>query len=280
MTIQNARTALAKNLHIPTLPSVVQRISAMLDDPRAGAKEIGDVVAQDAPLSAKVLKIANSSYYGLRERCIAVQQAAAVLGVRVLRNVVLQASVIKQYEHLRAVDFDIDELWRHSILVGQGASFLARQAKARFGLTPDELYMCGLLHDLGQVVLLDSLGQAYVEIARHAKYQKVSVDKVEQASLGYDHADVGYLVADKWGLHPALASAVQLHHAHGPELEKDRAASWVSAVNHLVHHVCEGNRTAAAEAFDARRMKLFAVGAEHVSALVEFVETAMSSTEV
>src|SRR5688572_864083 len=140
--------SLPENFTIPTMPSVVERITRLVENPDVGLKDIAQIVAEDAPLAAKVLKIANSTYYGLRERCISTQQAAAVLGLRVLRNVVTQASVIKQYEHLGNQGIDLDELWRHSIVMAQSCSFLVRRCKNPIDLKPEEAYVCGLLHDL------------------------------------------------------------------------------------------------------------------------------------
>ena len=153
---------------LTTLPAVVQKVQHLLEDPNTGAKELGDVIASDAPLAAKVLKIANSAYYGLRERCIAPQHASAVLGVRVLRNVVTQAAVISKYDHLKGSAFDLNALWKHSILVAQACNFLGKRCRKPTGLSGDELYVCGLLHDLGQVVLLDCMNQDYVDDVQFA----------------------------------------------------------------------------------------------------------------
>src|SRR5690349_5332565 len=116
MKTHQATRLLARNIRLPTQPAVMRKLSGLLEDPDAGARDVGQLVAEDVALSAKVLRIANSSYYGLRERCLAPQQAASVLGMKVLRNVVMQAAVMKQYEHLQGGTFDVDELWRHSIL--------------------------------------------------------------------------------------------------------------------------------------------------------------------
>jgi HD-like signal output (HDOD) protein len=100
MTPPSLAETLTKNLSIPTLPSVVGKIREMIEDPEVGIRDVGKSLAQDGPLSAKVLRIVNSSFYGLQQRCNSVEQAAAILGLRVLRNVVTQASVIQCFEHL------------------------------------------------------------------------------------------------------------------------------------------------------------------------------------
>jgi HD-like signal output (HDOD) protein len=149
---------LPANLSIPTLPSVVLKINQLLADPEQGMREIGEIVAQDAPLCAKVLRIANSSYYGMHQPCVSAEQACSMLGVKVLKNVVMQVAVIKHYDHLSGTGFDMDSVWSHAIRTGQACSFLARRSRARLPIAADDFYTCGLLHDLGQVVLLDGMG--------------------------------------------------------------------------------------------------------------------------
>lgn len=175
-----------KSITIPTLPAVVQKVQTLLENPNTGAKELGDVVASDAPLAAKVLKIANSAYYGLRERCIAPQHASAVLGVRVLRNVVTQAAVISKYDHLKGSGFDLTALWKHSILVAQACNFLGKRCRATIGLSGDELYVCGLLHDLGQVVLLDCLRADYLAVVDYAREKNLRCTRPRPRSSASD----------------------------------------------------------------------------------------------
>ena len=152
MTFHQADELIRNNINLPTLPQVVAKINSLVDDPDVGTREIGAAVSEDAPIAAKVLKIANSAYYGLRETVLSTEHASAVLGVRQLRTIAMQASVISQFEHLKQSTFDIDGLWRHSIVTGHACAAVARRCRARIGLAPDEFHVVGLLHDMGKIL--------------------------------------------------------------------------------------------------------------------------------
>ena len=272
MSIQRAKELIRDNLSIPTLPEVVQRISAMIEDPQMGTSEIGAVVAEDAPLAAKVLRIANSAFYGLRERCLSAEQASAVLGVRVLKNVVTQAAVIQQFEHLREYpDFDIDRLWAHSSMVAHASSIMAHSSSARLGLEPEEFHVCGLLHDLGKVVLLDGLGGGYIEIYREAKNLGQPLHQREREALGFDHTDVGAVVATHWSLHPAVASAIQYHHGPREAVSGDPVVALVANANLICHRIDEGQLEAAELTLDADTQDFLGIPAGRVPGIVESV---------
>jgi putative nucleotidyltransferase with HDIG domain len=280
MSTLRARKLIQKNITIPTLPAVVQRVQAMIEDPNTGPKELGDVVAEDAPISARVLKIANSAYYGLRERCLVPQHATAVLGVRVLRNVVTQAAVISQYEHLKGGEFDLDALWRHSILVAQSCSFLGKRRKTTVGLSPDELYVCGLLHDLGKVVMLECLKDDYLDVVRWAHEAGLPDYAAETQRLGFTHTDVGAIVAQQWGLPPQVGAAIQHHHGPREAIATDPVAAIVASVNLIVDRVEEGNAGAATMVIDAPTGRLLGVSPEDTVELVEFVRESMATVVV
>jgi putative nucleotidyltransferase with HDIG domain len=224
---RNLRDLLASNLSIPTLPSVARRLNALVADPAVGTREIGALVARDAPLAAKVMRIANSALYGLAAPCLSTEHASTVLGVRVLRNIVLQVSVMSRYEHLSgAQGIDVPALWTHAIRAACVSAEIGRRARVTLGLAPDELYACGLLHDIGRVVLLDGLGDEYVRLVREAEACGADLQDLERAWLGYDHADVGAWVAERWGLPEAARAAIAGHHG----LPGDGAASPAAAV--------------------------------------------------
>jgi HD-like signal output (HDOD) protein len=275
MSTLQARRLLARNIKLPTLPAVMQKLSALLEDPDAGARDIGQLVAEDVALTAKVLKIANSAYYGLRERCLAPQQAASILGMKVLRNVVMQAAVTKQYDHMKGLAFDIDGVWRHSILTAHCCQFLGRKCHNSVGLAPDELYICGLLHDLGQVVLLDGLGQEYIEVVEHARDSALELHVAEEQQLGFAHSDVGALLVQQWGLPESVCRAIQYHHAGSGDSEQDPVVLLVRHANLFARALSEGHADPAG-VFDAELQQFLGVQAEALVELVAFAEQAQA----
>jgi HD-like signal output (HDOD) protein len=230
-----ASTALSKlNLRVPTLPSIVRELTSLIDRGEVGPAEVGRKLAGDGPLTVKVLHLANSPAYGLRERCSSIEQACAVLGMRVLRSVVFHACVLGEFERLNRGAFDLGGLWLHSLRTAQVCTLLARHSNSQAMLRPDDAYLCGLLHDIGQVVLLDNLDERYIRIHARAKRQRVSLDTVERAELGIDHAKVGELVLDRWGFPAAIQTAVRLHHARGESDKLHVPAVMLSKANLIV----------------------------------------------
>jgi putative nucleotidyltransferase with HDIG domain len=204
---------------IPTLPEVVLKVNELLENPDTGLREIAATITKDAPITTKVLRIANSAYYGLRQEVMSAEHAASVLGARALRNIVLQASVIRQFDHLNSTgDLDVPGIWKHSILTAQVAQVLGQRNAGTVELTPDELYTCGLLHNLGRIVLLNSFGEEYIQAVRDARERQQPVEISEGEVVGIDHMETGAWVAKRWGLPEGIIEAIRHHHSPDDEI--------------------------------------------------------------
>jgi putative nucleotidyltransferase with HDIG domain len=198
MSKQEAQKRIGDKITLPTLPEVVIRITSMVDDPKVRISDIGSVIAQDPAITAKVLRIANSAFYGLGTAVISPEQAATVIGGRNLRNIALQASVIGRYEHLsKQFDLDLNEMWMHSVFTAQLSQELARRAGCPLGMAPEEFYTCGLLHDVGKAVLLESLREEYVTVYQAAKQTGEAIHLAEERLLKFTHFEVGAMVAQR-----------------------------------------------------------------------------------
>ena len=251
MSNPSIQDLIRNNLTIPTLPDMVLRINALIEDPDAGTAEIGALVAEDAPLAAKVLRIANSAYYGLSGECVSTAHASTVLGIKVLKNIVTQVAVIQQFDHLEGNEhFSLRDLWDHAGLTAHLCSKAASLSSLHEVPTPEELYVCGLLHDVGKVVLMDGLGQDYLELARIAGEHGRSLQQVERARLGFTHSDVGAVVAQRWGLPEPIIRAIQFHHGPRQEVAGDVVVSIVAHANLLAHRVKAGDLDGAGRVLD------------------------------
>jgi putative nucleotidyltransferase with HDIG domain len=260
------------NLTIPTIPAVVQKVTALIEDPNCGTAEIGQLIAQDAPLAAKVLRIANSAYYGLSGECMSTQHASTVLGVRVLRNIVTQVAVISQFDHLeKETGFDVSGLWKHSVLTAHLCSFFAKRCRKALGLTAEELYVCGLLHDIGKIVMLDGLGQDYVELAVAAKNSELALFAAEKRHYTFTHTDVGGVVASRWGLPQAIGQAIQFHHGPSEKVASSTVVSLVANANLFVHRLDEGNPAAATQVFDGQTAGFLGLARRDLEEAVDFL---------
>lgn len=281
MSTEPARRLRPDRLRLPTLPVVVQKVQALVAGGTAGTREIAEVIATDAPLAARVLKIANSAFYGLREPCISTGQACTVLGLRVLENVVLQASVLAQYEHLRRhPGFDLNEVWRHSVLTAQACTLLARHARRPLGLRPEELYVCGLLHDIGQVVLLDQLGDDYLDVVGAARVLSVPIERVEVQMLGVDHNQVGALVAEHWRLPPEVVQAIRYHHGPRERVQADPVVSLVAHANLLASRIAERDLEAARRTLDGATTEALGLDPQQAAQIVDLLDAALPQVEI
>jgi putative nucleotidyltransferase with HDIG domain len=258
MTEPTIQSLVKGNLSLPTIPEVMLKVQRIIEDPESGTRDLGELVAQDAPLAAKVLRIANSSYYGAEE-CSSTTHACTILGMRVLKNLVMQVAVMDQFEHLKGTGFDIAGLWSHAVSTAQISSLIASKRPRDMPSRPDEVYGCGLLHDIGKIVMLDGLGGAYVEIAGEAAKKNLPVEVIEKMKLGFDHTDVGSMVAERWGMPNEITDAIQLHHAPASEFATRRVAAVVWCANHVAQETEAGNPAAAAAILESAPVQFLAL---------------------
>ncbi len=272
--------ALIDRLALPTLPSVVQRMNSLLADPDVGTREIGAVLANDPAMAAQVLRIANSASMGLRERVLSTEHAAAVLGMRALRNIALQASVIGQYDHLEGGAFDLRRLWKHSILVAQLCQSLASVCSGDLELAPEEFYTVGLLHDLGQVVLLEAVPDDFLECVAASRRDDKPLHELEEAAFGFGHAELGARIAMRWSLPGTMVSAIQFHHGPEEEVQAEPAVALVELANRVADAASQGSQPAALACLDRERAELLGIDPKGFFAAVQQAIEAWPTIEV
>ncbi|MDE3226832.1 MAG: HDOD domain-containing protein [Nitrospirota bacterium] len=206
---------------LPTLPHVVQKIVLMSNRPDTSAEDLGKIIEKDQVLAAKVLKLANSPFYGFPARIASVSHAVVVLGLNVVKGLTLGATA---FDMMKAAG--MEQLWRHSLGVAMMAHILA----ARVGVkNPDELFAAGLLHDLGKVVLQAKLSDLGAQIERVLKQSDGSRTQAEQEVLGLTHADMAGWLGDMWHLPSTLKDPMMFH--HHPMLARD--AETQTAIVHV-----------------------------------------------
>lgn len=199
-----------------TLPEVALRIAGMVDDPNASAADIGREISNDAALTARLLRIANSAALGQHGKVATIARAIAVLGVRQVRDLTVGLTAIRTFDGVPNELVTMESFWRHSVLCAVAAGQIAahRGGSRGGGDTP---FVAGLLHDVGQLVLFNEAP----EQARQALL--MSVDAVDDRGLylcerevmGFDHSAVGVALARNWGLPLSLQECIEFHHEPG-----------------------------------------------------------------
>jgi putative nucleotidyltransferase with HDIG domain len=195
---------------LPTLPAVYQRLVAVLDDPRSSVWDAERIIRQDPPVTAKVLRLANSSLYSLRAPVTSIAQAVRTIGYDELRQLVLTTSVISLFQQDQELPFSYRAYWEHCL----GTAAAARQLALYIGEEhPEEFFVAGLLHDIGKLVHMQYFPEKFRTALTMAATERLTVEAAEQAVLGISHAQTGGLLAHYWGLAPSIQRAVAYHHA-------------------------------------------------------------------
>ena len=206
MTPQELVTGVVR---LVSLPEVCIRVNEMMDDPMVNATDIGKIIAQDASLTARLLKIVNSAFYGFQARIDTVSRAVTVIGLRELRGLVLAASAVESFSKLPNDVLNLVNFWRHSVYCGVIAQLLAQRCDV---LHSERLFIAGLLHDIGKLVISNKMVKESREVIKRVEAKKALDFEVEQAILGFDHAEVGGELLSEWNMPESLCNSVKYHH--------------------------------------------------------------------
>lgn len=217
-----------------SLPAVVIRINQAIDDPNSNATKIGKIVNEDPALTAQLLKLVNSPFYGFRSRIDTVFRAIAIIGHRELRHLVLTAHALKTFSDMPNDLVSMPMFWRRSLSIGVMTRVLASYARER---DIERLFISGLLHDIGSLLIYQQIPHEASEIIMRARRDGASVRDVEEEVLGFDHAQVGGALLEAWGLPAVLVEAVRYHlqPEKAPE-EHQKAACLVNLAYEIHHH--------------------------------------------
>jgi putative nucleotidyltransferase with HDIG domain len=208
---------------IPTLPSTVARILEVSGSETSSAVDLAKVIYFDQALAAKVLRIANSPFYGFSRKVKTLEHATVILGFRDIRNMALAMSVFSSFfaggnNHSR---FDRIRFWEHSLSCGLGAKVIAEEA----GLNKTELFVAGLIHDLGKVVLDRYNQEGFLEVLEAATGRHLAWEEAERAVLGYTHADLAARLLEIWKFPPELGRPVAYHHRPWDDAEEPQRSA-------------------------------------------------------
>jgi HD-like signal output (HDOD) protein len=215
-----------------TLPEVALRIARMVDDPRSSAADIGREISQDAALTARLLRVANSPAFGQHGKIATISRAITVLGIRQVRDLAVGLTAIRSFDGIGNELVTMESFWRHSVLCAVAAGQIAdRRERAR----DDTSFVAGLLHDIGQLVLFNRAS------ALERQALLMSIDSAddrglflcERELLGFDHGAVGLALGRNWGMPRSLQECIEFHH----EPQRAQAHALEVATVHVANSV-------------------------------------------
>ena len=193
---------------LPASPAIVSSVMGLTADLNASVEDLGEVLAADATLTAKVLRLSNSSFYGRSRSVSSLKEAILILGFYTLRSMVIASSTHSLYNRKDNLNFG-QKLWDHSLACGMACRLVARQIHhSRI----EEIFIAGLLHDIGKMILGQKLMTAYDKVVREVEASGRAFREVETEQLGFNHAEVGATILEKWNFPKELVDGVQFHH--------------------------------------------------------------------
>lgn len=200
---------LTKLNDIPTLPSIAMKVNQLINDPTSSSADIAEVLKKDQVLTAKILRLVNSSYYSIPGGVMDVQRALAFLGFNTVAQLVLGLSVFSVFKNIEAEDFSMMDFWKHALATAVCTEILAKRLNYP---KPEEAFTCGLLHDIGKLVMHEIDAERLQKIIEATKKRECSFVEVEREFDLPGHSFLGEAMATKWGLPQIIRLAIRYHH--------------------------------------------------------------------
>lgn len=236
--VSESKAVIARTLSavgdIVTLPEVTVKIIETVEDARSTARDLHEIIKRDPALSAKVLKVVNSAFYGLPGQIAGIDRAIVLLGLSAVKNLAIAASIARMFKGGKISEhFDAKELWRHSVAVGLASRLIAKNSGEVANL--DELFVAGLIHDLGILVERQAFPEKLGEVCDQCAAGDGALLELEVRIIGADHQQFGEALTTKWRFPRHLRAVIGFHH-HPQDLSPE--LQQLGNVIHLADVLC------------------------------------------
>jgi HD-like signal output (HDOD) protein len=222
---------IAKARPMPTLPEAVVRILEMSENPDVEVEEVADAILMDKVLTARMIRLVNSAFWGIRRHITSVREAIVYLGLHQIRSIVVTTSLFNTF-HSRNPSFRVAAIWEH----GLGCAMISRIIAQKIGFQDlEKAYLAGLMHDIGEVVLSQFDVEKFDEIIALVQTENMSFFEAENRILGVTHSDFSGWFKEQWGFSDEMAEVISAHHA----IEKASINPRLVAVVVLANLFCQ-----------------------------------------
>ncbi len=199
-----------ESLHqIPTIPFVISEVMSAVDNTNLSAAALASIIEKDQSLTARVLRVANSPFYGFQRKISTIDLAVVVLGLNSIKEIVLSLVIQRFFLSVRQNIFDLNAFWRYSVFCGACSRYLARKLGYRIA---GEAFVAGLMHDIGILIIVEHFSRAFIEIRKLQRLSFFSMVNAEKVVLKSTHADIGAWIAEKWNIPAKICKTISNHH--------------------------------------------------------------------
>jgi putative nucleotidyltransferase with HDIG domain len=210
------------------LKAVATKAIQMAEDERAAAMDLATVISSDQALTAKLLRLSNSAYYGYARRISNVREAVILLGMRTVRSVAISSAIIDAFRVPEIEGFDQDLFWAHSVCVGLVAEVIAREARTA---RPEDAFTAGVIHDVGKLAMMLTEPNLFAEVADLVQREGMKYRDAELAVFQFGHELVGARLAQRWKFPEPLVASIREHHPVKPYAAVDSLSAVVATAN-------------------------------------------------
>ncbi len=206
---------------MPAMPNIIVKALSVIKSETSGMNDLAKIMSYDPALTTQVLKIVNSAYYGFPQQITAMNKALPLLGMAQVKNIIVAVAMKSMITSQGG-----KELWKHSIRAAVGCEMMATKLNL---MDPGDAFVVGFLHDIGKMILSLQNSQLYLKV-KELTMKGVNVIEAENLLVGANHAEMGALLAKKWGLPVMLTNCIKYHHT-------PRAASMVGNIVYMVYAI-------------------------------------------
>lgn len=246
-------------MDVPTLPAVVVQALTAMQDPNSDARSVERVIARDPALSAKILRVANSAFFGQARRVSTIADAIRILGFTNVQGMIIG---IGAFDAFRTERLDLGGFWRHSIATATASRWLA----PRVDIRADEAFTAGILHDIGKLIFAIQADAGYQRVLDLERETGATGVQAERTLLEFTHPEVGETVAERWSLPPRYVAAIAHHHDPDAAGEEARFCALIGLADQAAHAlsaaVAAGELAPAREREKAARLADLGLGPE------------------
>lgn len=219
MSKEQIISKILQSIELPTLPTVASKLITLTSREDTTLADIGNLVSKDVSLSAKILKVSNSAFYSFPQQIGSINQAVSILGINAVRSLVLSFSFLTMKKGKKKTRFNFENFWEKSLASGVAAKLILEHVK---GANTDEIFVSGLLQNLGELILVKTLPADYERVLTAIEDDQHDSIGAEETIFGLNHSYVGTEVARNWGFPESLVAPIQFHHHPEQYTGKDR----------------------------------------------------------